>query len=79
MRRVLIPAVCGWIAVLSINMSLGTAEELGPSEPAPPAAAVQAEESVARVCYWSCDTWTLYTTQEACVEECPSPCGRVCF
>lgn len=75
MLRTLFPILCGCVVALVISTGASAAERT----PTDAASQSTAPESGARTCYYSCDTWTLYPTLEACTENCPEPCARFCI
>jgi hypothetical protein len=76
MLRTMFPILCGCVVALVISTGASAADEPRLAAAASPSTPL---ESSVRTCYYACDTWTLYTTQEACIENCTDPCERVCF
>jgi hypothetical protein len=72
MFRTMFPILCGCVVALVIGAGSSAADEVRPDASTSP-------QPDARTCYYACDTWTLYPTQQACIENCPEPCERVCF
>ena len=67
--RTLLSIVCGCFVALFIVAGIDS----------PVAAGGLDDRATSRTCYYACDTWTLYLTEQACFENCVSPCERVCF
>lgn len=76
MLRTMFPVLCGCIVALVITTGASAADRPSPAAAASPSTPL---EPSLRACFYACDTWTLYPTQEACFENCPDPCERVCF